>query len=136
MGANYAAECGIKCAEKKFQHFLRDSTKMPVTDKDEAGAAIRKLCRVESRAEFNKDEAAADRWRKAKHWFDLWQNGVGKNTQGRFHKPNVMGRVAFHRGTSISGNPFPRPDIDEDEDTDFDLWEVGWRKAARDFAST
>lgn len=134
MGVNYAAECAMKCDDKKFQHFLRDATKLPVSSKDEASVAIRTLCKIESRADLNKSEDAAERWKKAKRLFGLWRAGHGTNADGNRHKPNIMGRKAFSRGTQISDNPFPRPEIDNDEETDFDLWELGWRKAAREYA--
>lgn len=128
---NYAAEAAIKCSDKKFQHFLRDATKLPVADKDQAGAALRVLCKVESRREFNESDEGADKWFRAKRLYGKWRAGVGKNAVGNLHKPQIMGQVAFHRGTMLGDNPFEQPALDNREETDFDLWEFGWRKAAR-----
>lgn len=133
-GPNYAAECGIKCAEPKFQHFLRDATKLPVTNKEEAAEAVRVLCDVRSRSQFNNDQRSAESWQKAKRLYGLWRAGHGTNAAGHRHKPNIMGRVAFSRGTMLQDNPFDRPELDNDDETDFDLWELGWRKAAREYA--
>lgn len=130
-GPNYAAECAMRCAEPRFWHFLRDATKQPVDSPEEAAEAARVLCKVQSRRELNDDPGAADRWKRAKRLFQLWKDGVGKNAAGNLHAPSIMGRVAYSRGTLISENPFPRPEIDQDDETDFDLWEAGWRKAER-----
>jgi hypothetical protein len=130
-GPNYAAECGIKCSDPLFQRFLHDATKMRVADKDEAGAAVRLLCKVQSRREFNETEAGAAAWLRAKRLFGLWRAGHGTNAAGWRHGPSIMGRVAFARGTPISDNPFERPEIMEADETPYDLWELGWRKAER-----
>ena len=130
-GKNYAAECGIKCSDPTFQHFLRDATKLPVSDKDEAGAAVRALCKVGSRREFNETLEGNEAWLRAKRLFGLWRAGHGTNAAGRRHGPSIMGRVAFSRGTPISDNPFDRPEIDETDETPYDLWEIGWRQSQR-----
>ena len=133
-GPNYAAECAMKCEDEKFQHFLRDATKLPVTNKDQAGEAIRKLCKIESRGDLNKSAEAAEEWHKAKRLYGMWRAGHGTNAAGNRHKPNIMGRVAFGRGSLLDANPFEQPALGDDEETDFDLWELGWRKAARAYA--
>lgn len=133
-GPNYAAECGIKCSEPKFQHFLRDATKMPVTNKVQAAEAVRVLCDVRSRSQFNADQGSAERWKRAKRLYGMWRAGHGTNAAGNRHKPAIMGGVAFRRGTMIGDNPFEQPALDNGEETDFDLWEFGWRKAAREYA--
>lgn len=130
-GPNYAAECGIKCADPIFQKFLHDATKLRVADKDEAGAAVRLLCKVQSRREFNETQEGADAWVRAKRLFGLWRAGHGTNAAGRRHGPSIMGRVAHSRGTPISDNPFDRPEINETDETPYDLWELGWRKSER-----
>lgn len=133
-GKNYAAECAMKCEDKKFQHSLRGATKLPVSSKDEAAAAIRVLCKVESRREFNETLEGNGAWLRAKRLYGLWRAGHGTNAVGRRHKPNIMGWVAFSRGATIGDNPFEQPALDNNEETDFDLWELGWRKAAREYA--
>lgn len=129
---NYAAECAIKCGDERFQRFLSDATKMEVGNADEAAKAVRVLCKITSRRELNEDPGAVDRWRRAKALFQMWKDGVGKNAVGGLHKPTIMGQVAFHRGTTLGGNPFPQPRLDAEDEEDFDLWEAGWRKAHKD----
>lgn len=129
--ANYAAECGMKCAEADFQAFLAEATKLPVDDKEQAGEAVRVLARVLSRREFNESGEGATKWARVKRLYGLWRQGVGTNASGRRHGPMAMGNVAFSRGMPISANPFPPPDIGDEEQGDFDLWEAGWRLAQK-----
>lgn len=126
---NYAAEAAIKCGDPVFQHFLRDATKRPVSGKDEAAEALRLLAGVDSRKAFNASQDGSERWLRVRRLFQLWRNGVSKAAQG----PSSMGRLAYQRGTPLSGNPFQEPPEWETEETEWELWNFGWERAqARD----
>ncbi len=56
---SYAAQAGIRCNDPKFQAWLNEP------DADRAAAAVRRICGVISRTEFDKDIEAG------KHWHDL-----------------------------------------------------------------
>lgn len=70
---NYAAECGIKCADKPFLDFLFTCHNVDVSDKERVAARIRTMLQITSRADLNTDEAAASRWRKLVADFENWR---------------------------------------------------------------
>lgn len=69
---DYAAECGIKCGDRFFQRWLFDVHGLENPDSTRAATKVRFLLNIESRAQLNTDQAAADRWRKMVDDFERW----------------------------------------------------------------
>lgn len=63
MNQRLSTWCAMRCAEPLFQQFLG------VTSKDAAADKVRALCGVKSRAEFDRDAEAAQRFHKMRHQF-------------------------------------------------------------------
>lgn len=61
-----SAQAAMRCNQPEFWAFLREEHKQRVTNKDDAATAVRKLCKVNSRAHFNTNHAARMVW----HGFD------------------------------------------------------------------
>lgn len=70
---NYAAECGIKCADKDFLDFLFTCHGVDISDKERIATRIRTMLRINSRSELNTDETAAARWRQLVADFENWR---------------------------------------------------------------
>jgi hypothetical protein len=66
-----AQQSALRCADARFQKFVNAG------DADAAAAAVRRVCGVESRAEFDKDSGAAALWRRLDAEFEGWLRGVG-----------------------------------------------------------
>lgn len=58
----------------RFQAFLAQETATAINNEHQAGIAIRTLCAVRSRAEFNTDPHAAERYRNLIRRFNQWMN--------------------------------------------------------------
>ena len=54
-------QAGIACNDQRFVAWLHDIKKIPKLTK--ASEAVHRLCNVASRAEFDKDQAAGERWK-------------------------------------------------------------------------
>jgi hypothetical protein len=65
-----AQQAGILCGDARFAAFLME-THPHIVAADPA-LAVREICGVDSRAEFDKDETAGQRWRQLKGAFDAW----------------------------------------------------------------
>lgn len=67
---DFAAECGMKCAEPAFRNFLAEKHGLAVdaTD-DDVRDCVRKALKVKSRSELN----AASRWFAMRAEFQLWE---------------------------------------------------------------
>lgn len=70
---NYAAECGMKCADRDFLDFLFTCHGVDISDKERVANRIRTMLRINTRADLNTDEAAAARWRQLVADFDTWR---------------------------------------------------------------
>ena len=60
-------QAGIACNDQRFRSFLDEKygpESDPFATAEEAAEAVRDLCHVKSRAEFDTDPAAGERWRK------------------------------------------------------------------------
>lgn len=69
-------QAGIRCGDSEFKSFLRYH--FPDTFKEACGdcaAAVRNLCDVKSRAEFDVIPKAAGRWRNLDATFQSWLTG-------------------------------------------------------------
>lgn len=70
---NYAAEAEMKCQGRTFRRFLIECHGLPENAEPERTAIrLRTLLRIASRAELNKDPAAAARWISLKQEFERW----------------------------------------------------------------
>jgi hypothetical protein len=69
-----AQQAGILCGDVRFLKFIAEKYPhigSPEND-FEAAASVRAICGVESRAQFDSDPAAGQRWRSMKGAFDAW----------------------------------------------------------------
>ena len=74
-GGRLAQQAGIVCGEGAFRKFLFD--KYPgamVTADGDVAAAVRALCQVSTRAEFDCNYAAAQRWHNLHGEYIAWMN--------------------------------------------------------------
>ena len=71
---NFAAEAAIKCGEPAFKKFLieRHGLESPASD-ERTAQKLRSLLNIGSRAELNKDDAAAAAWKALRGDFDAWK---------------------------------------------------------------
>ena len=68
-----AQQCGILCGDPVFLKFLYEhGPEIPRND-FEAAAVVRKICKVESRSEFDSDPLAGQRWRDLKAKYEAWK---------------------------------------------------------------
>ena len=68
-----AQQAGILCDDLVFQKFLEERYIEHFDETTNYAQVIRDVCSVESRSEFNTDEAAAMRWKELKREFDAWK---------------------------------------------------------------
>lgn len=67
---DFAAECGMKCAEATFRAFLVDKHGLaPDATDDDVAELVRKTLKIKSRSELN----AASRWFAMRAEFQLWE---------------------------------------------------------------
>lgn len=69
-----AQQAGILCSDKRFLAFLTENYPhigAPGND-FEAATAVRSICGVESRREFDSDPAAGQRWKSIKAQYEGW----------------------------------------------------------------
>lgn len=74
-----AQMAGILCNEVPFRRWLAetgDYEGIAVLDLDMAADAVREKCGIASRADLDRDEAAAQRFRDMKADYKLWRDGV------------------------------------------------------------
>lgn len=64
-----AQQAAILCEDARFQQFLRE---VYPTAEDNPVEAVRSICFVESRSEFDADPDAAARWRKLHAEYKAW----------------------------------------------------------------
>lgn len=71
------AQCAIRCKEPMFWRFLNTHYDMPfdVDGEEIAIEAVRNLCVVISRSEFNTDERAASNWDDMEAEYYAWAHG-------------------------------------------------------------
>ena len=60
-------QAAIRCSDETYRHWLC------VDDEESAKAQVRKACEVDSRAELDTDEAAANRWQAMEEEFATWK---------------------------------------------------------------
>lgn len=68
-----AQQAGIMCGEPAFLVFLEETLNSNINGDFEAAKAVREICEVDSRAEFDSDPAAGQRWRDLKGQYDAWK---------------------------------------------------------------
>ena len=68
-----AQQCGILCGDPVFLKFLYEHGPFMPRNDFEAAAVVRKICKVESRSEFDSDAAAGQRWRDLKGKYEAWK---------------------------------------------------------------
>jgi hypothetical protein len=70
---DFAAECAIKCAERRFQQFLAERHGLePPLNNERAAQKVRSILGVTSRAELNEDARAAHAWKALRASFGAW----------------------------------------------------------------
>jgi len=67
-----AAEAGILCNAPTFAKFLEENYKH--IDSHDPAEVVRRVCGVDSRAEFDTNAAAGQRWRSLKAYYEGWRN--------------------------------------------------------------
>lgn len=79
---HYQRQAGIRCNEANFYRFLWSEYDLNASPDYEntdasilAAEAVRLICRVNSRKEFDTDPEAAKRWRGLLASYDLWKRG-------------------------------------------------------------
>lgn len=60
-------QAAIRCSDETYRHWLC------VDDEESAKAQVRLACEVDSRAELDTDEAAANRWQAMEEEFATWK---------------------------------------------------------------
>jgi hypothetical protein len=60
-------QAAIRCSDELYRHWLC------VDDEESAKVQVRKACEVDSRAELDTDEAAANRWQTMEEEFATWK---------------------------------------------------------------
>jgi hypothetical protein len=72
-----AQQAGILCGEITFLKFLEENYQHlvtgPISNDFDAASMVRQICGVESRADFDSDPAAGQRWRSLKGQFEAWK---------------------------------------------------------------
>jgi hypothetical protein len=69
-----AAQAGIRCGEPEFWAFLREVMTYPgAKNADAAAAIVRRICQVNSRAEFSTDHRKRVLWHQLDSQFQAWQ---------------------------------------------------------------
>ena len=68
-----AQQCGILCGDPVFLKFLYEHGPFIPKNDFEAAAVVRKICKVESRSEFDSDTSAGQRWRDLKGKYEAWK---------------------------------------------------------------
>jgi hypothetical protein len=71
-----ARRAAMRCAEVAFQKFLGVETG------DGAADALRRRCAVASRKDFDRDQAARERWRAVEAEFSAWLRCAGDASEG------------------------------------------------------
>ena len=66
-----AQQAGILCSEPVFAKFLEETH--PHIEATDTAYAVRQICGVDSRAEFDSDPAKGQLWRSLKGKFDAWK---------------------------------------------------------------
>jgi hypothetical protein len=68
-----AQQAGILCDDPVFRTFLKEYLSSFGRQYDDPAEAVRDLCEVESRAQFDTELVAAARWRELKGKYDAWK---------------------------------------------------------------
>lgn len=66
-----ATQASLRCQDAAFQNFIG------AADTEAAAVSVRASCNVSSRAEFDRDPAAGQRWRELDWRFGAWMSGEG-----------------------------------------------------------
>lgn len=69
------AQAAIRCAEADFRGFLAGKCHCVIPTSESAAEAVRVLCNVASRSEFNTEPGAAGRWDALEAEYYAWQHG-------------------------------------------------------------
>ena len=76
---DYAAECAMKCAEPAFQQWMHEVHGLDnAHDATRVANRVRTMLAIQSRAQLNIDQGAADRWRKMVDDFEAWNKRRGR----------------------------------------------------------
>jgi hypothetical protein len=57
-----SAQAGIRCGEPEFWKYLEETVEYACSDSDGAADVVRKICKVQSRSEFDVNGIARQRW--------------------------------------------------------------------------
>jgi len=68
-----SAQAAMRCDQPPFWAFLREEHKQRIENKDDAATAVRKICGVNSRAQFNTNHTARVFWHQLDQQFQAWQ---------------------------------------------------------------
>ena len=68
-----AQQAAIQCNDAVFRKFIEERFSTEARTNIEAAAAVREICCVESRAEFDSDPAASQRWHEMNGSFAAWK---------------------------------------------------------------
>lgn len=71
---NIVKGAAILCAKPKFRAFLSELMGWQVVSEDDAAAAVRAHCQIESRREFRANSRAAQAWKDLVEQFNDWAN--------------------------------------------------------------
>ena len=69
----YSAQAGIRCGDVRFQMFLSETANPPFPAAMDAADEVRRRCNVTSRAEFDSQALAGERWRQLEAQYQAWE---------------------------------------------------------------
>jgi hypothetical protein len=72
-GRSLAQQSGIHCSKQAFQCFLSEKLRRPIDNEQSAASAVREVCEVASRREFDESDAAARNWKALRGEFQAWR---------------------------------------------------------------
>lgn len=122
-GPNYSAECAMRCGEARFRAFLAEALGCQIPDKESAAEAVRTLLDLDSRAELNHREDAAEAWKKMRAEFETWEPPKPGPP------PFLAGQQAWRDGVALDANPHHPDDGLECYPGDRANWHQGWHVA-------
>lgn len=72
---DYAAQCAMLCQRGDFARYLSERHALEATDRERVASRVRSILSIGSRADLNKDPAAAARWQQLRADFESWRKG-------------------------------------------------------------
>lgn len=71
---DFAAECAMKCNEQAFRRFLLEAKgATDVADELRVASEVRRILKIESRGEINRDAGARNRWLDLRAEYAAWK---------------------------------------------------------------